>query len=366
MSASAGPDRSYRGLLEKVAEIYRDPERVEMLGQHSTVSYRVTSYLANIEGWLYHCGGKKVSAESARRHLAALCGETVGGFGLHAAALAFGWTRDSGAFTEPELQFVEDGLVQSAVQASSERLNQSSHPLIYNHATLAAMGCEMVARLFPDRDEAESLTAYAIRTWQDCRAVRENVETTSLYEPFNTTSVIRIAEMRGLEDEYFEDPIIRNAFERFLQNVTPLGPVANYGDGYWASLWGWWVALLERAATRYQDGRFKWAAQHILEYACKHRFWQSAVDSMKLTELPLTLRHFLDGEVLIETHGLVLADMWGDPDVAAEVRDAADWQTQAAGGRGAVRETIVQLLLAQGKWETAMARYMDTPRQERQ
>jgi len=53
-------------------------------------------------------------------------------------------------------------------------------------------------------------------------------------------------------------------------------------------------------------------------------------------------------------------------DVAEEVRAAADWQTQAAGGRGAVRETIVQLLRAQGKWETAMARYMDTPRQEGQ
>ena len=86
MSESAGPDRSYRGLIEKVAEIYRDPERVEMLGQHSTVSYRVTSYLANIEGWLYHCGGPQVSAESAKRHLVTLCGETVGGFGLHAAA----------------------------------------------------------------------------------------------------------------------------------------------------------------------------------------------------------------------------------------------------------------------------------------
>ena len=319
MSESTVPDSNCRGLIEKVAEIYRDPERIEMLGQHSTVSYRVTSYLANAEGWLYHCGGQEVSAESTRRHLVTLCGETVGGFGLHAAALAFGWTRDSGAFTEEELQFVEDGLVRSAVKASSAMLDGSSHPLIYNHATLAAMGCEMVANLFPDRDEAESLTEYVTRTWQDCRAVRENVETTSLYEPFNTASVIRIAEMRGLDDEYFEDPIIRNAFERFLQNVTPLGPVGNYGDGYWASMWGWWVALFERAAARYQDGRFKWAAQHVLEYACKHRFWENALDSMKLTELPLTLRHFLDGEVLIETHGLVLADMWADPGVKAQI-----------------------------------------------
>ena len=42
---------------------------------------------------------------------------------------------------------------------------------------------------------------------------------------------------------------------------------------------------------------------------------------------------------------------------AAEVRQAAHWVTDLPGGRGAVRELIVGILTAQGRWENIVAEY---------
>ena len=46
-------------------------------------------------------------------------------------------------------------------------------------------------------------------------------------------------------------------------------------------------------------------------------------------------------------------------DARPQVRAAADFITRAAGGRGAVRETIEMILRAQGKWEPVIAVYRE-------
>lgn len=51
-------------------------------------------------------------------------------------------------------------------------------------------------------------------------------------------------------------------------------------------------------------------------------------------------------------------------DAAAEVRDAADWVTAAPGGKGAVREVVDHLLRQQGRWDEAVAAFLDRLRQE--
>lgn len=46
-------------------------------------------------------------------------------------------------------------------------------------------------------------------------------------------------------------------------------------------------------------------------------------------------------------------------DAVSEVRDRADWVTAAAGGRGAVREVAEELLRAQGRWQEALAAFLE-------
>ena len=46
-------------------------------------------------------------------------------------------------------------------------------------------------------------------------------------------------------------------------------------------------------------------------------------------------------------------------DAANEVRTAADWVTETAGGRGAVRELIETLLKAKNRWDDLIRRYLE-------
>ncbi len=56
---------------------------------------------------------------------------------------------------------------------------------------------------------------------------------------------------------------------------------------------------------------------------------------------------------LLRTCGLAVAVA----DACPEAKEDADYVTQAAGGRGAVREVIEWILRAQGSWQTIVARY---------
>lgn len=51
-------------------------------------------------------------------------------------------------------------------------------------------------------------------------------------------------------------------------------------------------------------------------------------------------------------------------DAAPELIVAADWVTQAPGGRGAVREVVEAVLRAQGRWEEALERFQERLRRE--
>lgn len=51
-------------------------------------------------------------------------------------------------------------------------------------------------------------------------------------------------------------------------------------------------------------------------------------------------------------------------DAVAEVRSVARFVTRQPGGRGAVREAIEHLLVAQGRWDEAVARYVPSEHKE--
>lgn len=314
MQANGQAKDRYLGLIGAVAAAYGDPSRQKTLKQYSTISYRVTSYLASMEGLLYQRLGRLEDAERARRCLVILCGENIGEFGLHAAALAYDFIRDSGVLSEEDHQQIRDRLIQSALSSRERRL-AAPPPRIRNHATFGMAGSEMIARLFPERKERRLLSSYAEQVWNEWWAIRENPEVTSLYEPFTQTSLIRAAELRGMEDQYFSDAVVKAAFERYLQHLSPLGVMSQYGDSGWAQSWGFWAAVFEKAASHYSDGRFKWAARRILDYAFQQKFWKNARNAEKKGDLPLATRHAIDAAVLLETYGLVLAALWSDDGV---------------------------------------------------
>jgi len=51
-------------------------------------------------------------------------------------------------------------------------------------------------------------------------------------------------------------------------------------------------------------------------------------------------------------------------DAVAEIREVARFVTKRPGGRGAVREAIEHLLVAQGRWDEAVSRYVPSEHKE--
>lgn len=64
------------------------------------------------------------------------------------------------------------------------------------------------------------------------------------------------------------------------------------------------------------------------------------------------------GDDIVDVPAMRLCGLAVAPaDAPAEVRDRTHWVTTRSGGRGCVRELIDRVLRAQGRWETATARY---------
>ena len=204
----------YLELIERIAAPYRDPSRCEGLREYSAISYRVTSYLAAMEGFLYRRRGQAENAERARRCLIILCGDSLSEFGLHAAGLAYQFVKKSSALSDADHDRIQENLIESALSSRAKILSAAPDTRIQNHATFGMAGSERIASLFPDREESGLLRSYAEQIWNECWAARENGEVTALYEPFTQTSLMVVASLRNLEDQYFSDPIIKAAIER--------------------------------------------------------------------------------------------------------------------------------------------------------
>jgi hypothetical protein len=85
------------------------------------------------------------------------------------------------------------------------------------------------------------------------------------YGALTMVNLITWLEESELEDLY-RHPKIRQCFENILDMWSGIGRASVYGD--WRPTepaWGWYICALEKAATVYQDGRFKWMAGVIFE-----------------------------------------------------------------------------------------------------
>ncbi len=67
------------------------------------------------------------------------------------------------------------------------------------------------------------------------------------------------------------DPGFKAFLDRHADLVTPLGVMPFQGDNPgWQSHPTYWIAIMEKMASVYRDGRPKWIAQRMFEYVLAH------------------------------------------------------------------------------------------------
>ena len=116
----------------------------------------------------------------------------------------------------------------------------------------------VLLRCVPDYPLRREVESYIDRLKQDLRAHPEGMENSANYLPITMMFLVRWIDEN--QPELWKDPRVRHGFENILQMLTSSGELPMFGD-YGGTLQRNFlmVAALERLASVYHDGRFKWA-----------------------------------------------------------------------------------------------------------
>lgn len=113
--------------------------------------------------------------------------------------------------------------------------------------------------------------------------IGDAVENSSNYAPMWFQGLYEYLRVTGADiEDYFNQPSVRNFCERTLQLVSSLGYVPTYGGTTDFRKLGGRPGMYETMATVYRDGRYKTAAQRILNFqrVVVDPFWFGPVDDI--------------------------------------------------------------------------------------
>ena len=210
----------------------------------------------------------------------------------------------------------------------------------FNRATAGAGACKILMHFCPESSQGKlsqlrpgqwsagmTRAAYAKQVWGEWLRYHDSDENSAGYNALwlsDIASVLTITE----QDKVLEHPALKKLAQRHLMQMTPIGAMPSYGDAI--SFFPkpvYWIALMEKWATVYQDGQFKWAAHRMMDYYLRHQEDYKAYDD------PFV-------EHLIDAH------QWADDSVAEQVPTAGSMVTY----RKAIYKTSQKVQRKLGRW----------------
>jgi len=139
----------------------------------------------------------------------------------------------------------------------------------------------------------------------------------------------------------------------------------NVKDGAWIRIWSRQDLKTAIITGKVSDAVKKRADDLDVDYLYQKAHYKGQVFLQLLEDSGIPAEHiaFIGDDIIdlpvIQQVGFSVAVA----DAVEEVREAADWVTQAKGGQGAVQEVIRYLLKEMGLYEQAMERYLVQPDQ---
>lgn len=182
------------------------------------------------------------------------------GFNVLMPALeAYQWIADSPSLTDEDRETCLQWFL--TIEQKAELFEYGA----MNRSAGWAVARDILARMYPDLPGNDERRAYADTVWEQWWPFRDSAENAEGYNALWLSYVIPWAEARGMS--LWEDEEFRALCYRFLDQVTPMGVMAPYGDvpGFNSHVNGW-AEMLEIMATHLRDGRFRWAAHRLFEW----------------------------------------------------------------------------------------------------
>jgi hypothetical protein len=178
------------------------------------------------------------------------------------AGQAYKWVRESPSLVPSDHEFL-----QHYFQLLDEKYERPFEYGSMNRSMAAATSRKMICTLFPNIDGNTEREAYADRVWQDWWEEGDTEENATSYNSI-WLSFIPIWLTITKAEHIYQDRRLSDLAERYLQKASPLGFLPAYGDTTGLnSDPGRWISLMEKWATMYHDGRFKWVAHRLFEWS---------------------------------------------------------------------------------------------------
>ncbi len=173
------------------------------------------------------------------------------------------WLRNSPTYTD-ETKAALRGLMRYAFPKIYDQLEYGS----FNRSYMVAGGAEHLFKLQPDAPDATAWRTYIEHIWRDFWTHRDTDEDSDEYNALSICLLLDWVEARGNSAEFWADPGVKKLMERYLYKVTPMGAYPHHPDTMgWNETWGHWIWIFETCAAHWGDGRYKWAAHRLYDYA---------------------------------------------------------------------------------------------------
>jgi hypothetical protein len=122
-------------------------------------------------------------------------------------------------------------------------------------------------------------------------------EDASVYHPIWFYAMLIYAEISE-DEKFFDSPILKYYYDYYTQLIAPNGNYVDFGDGMWNNGWSQFIPVFEKAATYYNNSKYKYIAKKLLDRAIEILNTQQKSSSSENSNLPsfgvTTASAFLD------------------------------------------------------------------------
>ncbi len=170
--------------------------------------------------------------------------------------------KDSGVLSSKDGNVIEEKILTTAENAVQYWPEWGT----MNHCTDIINGLTAVMLHFPDHRDCPR--------WQQKRDVNLScnwgywhIEDSQNYIAPWMKPLIQTVELLGQEKEFYRQPTVKYYFDYLVQLMTPEGQTVKFGDGNPSGDYTWTMilAMLEKGAAVYRDGKMKWAAHQLFK-----------------------------------------------------------------------------------------------------
>lgn len=157
--------------------------------------------------------------------------------------------------------------VDNAIATCADSALKGEKGTAMNRGLLNALGIAYVAKLLPDHPHHDTWEEAHRKMFSDDfeRIKDTNEDATNYHFVWGDALVQYVSVTEKDPREFYARPYVKAIFERWLGMATPFGGLPTIGKSRWHYPEMAWV--FEAAGAGLQDGRYRWLAQRILNYA---------------------------------------------------------------------------------------------------